>query len=37
VVAGSKAYEGTLVKGDKVVTADPVGQKWSNIFREKKQ
>jgi len=35
VVAGDKAYEGKLVKGDKVVIADPVGQKWSNIFREK--
>lgn len=35
VVAGAKAYEGKLVKGDKTVTADPVGQKWSNIFRDK--
>ncbi len=34
VVAGEKAYEGTLVRGDKVVLADPVGQKWSNIFRD---
>jgi LasA protease len=34
VVAGKKAYEGTLVRGDKVVLADPVGQKWSNIFRD---
>lgn len=35
VVAGEKAYEGKLVRGDEVVLADPVGQKWSNIFREK--
>ncbi|MFN8413642.1 MAG: peptidoglycan DD-metalloendopeptidase family protein [Anaerolineales bacterium] len=34
VVAGQKAYEGKMVKGDKVVIADPVGQKWSNIVRE---
>ncbi len=34
VVAGEKAYEGKLVRGDKVVIADPVGQKWSNIFRD---
>jgi len=35
VVAGEKAYEGKLVRGDEVVLADPVGQKWSNIFRDK--
>lgn len=35
VVAGEKAYEGKLVRGDEVVIADPVGQKWSNIFRDK--
>jgi murein DD-endopeptidase MepM/ murein hydrolase activator NlpD len=35
VVAGEKAYEGKLVKGDEVIIADPVGQKWSNIIREK--
>jgi hypothetical protein len=35
VVAGEKAYEGKLVKGDKVIIADPVGQKWSNIIRQK--
>lgn len=34
VVAGEKAYEGKLVRGDQVVIADPVGQKWSNIFRD---
>ena len=34
VVAGEKAYEGKLVRGDKVVIADPVGQKWSNIIRD---
>lgn len=37
VVAGEKAYEGKLVKGDKVVIADPVGQKWSNIMREENE
>jgi len=35
VVAGENAYEGKLVKGDEVIIADPVGQKWSNILREK--
>jgi LasA protease len=35
VVAGENAYEGKLVRGDEVVIADPVGQKWSNIFRDK--
>jgi len=35
VVAGENAYEGKLVKGDLVVIADPVGQKWSNIIRDK--
>src|SRR3990172_5602105 len=34
VVAGEKAYEGELVRGDEGVIADPVGQKWSNIFRD---
>jgi LasA protease len=33
VVAGDKAYEGKMVRGDEVVIADPVGQKWSNIVR----
>ncbi|MDO9302700.1 MAG: hypothetical protein Q7T89_15040, partial [Anaerolineales bacterium] len=37
VVAGENAYEGKLVKDDMVVIADPVGQKWSNIFREKNE
>lgn len=37
VVAGEKAYEGKMVKGDKVITADPVGQKWSNIIREENE
>jgi len=37
VVAGEKAYEGKLVRGDEVVLADPVGQKWSNIFRDKEE
>lgn len=34
VVAGEKAYEGKLIRDDEVVLADPVGQKWSNIFRD---
>ena len=34
VIAGEKAYEGKLVRGDEVVIADPVGQKRANIFRE---
>jgi len=34
VVAGERAYQGKLVKEDKEIIADPVGQKWSNIFRE---
>jgi murein DD-endopeptidase MepM/ murein hydrolase activator NlpD len=34
VVAGAKPYEGLLVKGDKTVIADPVGQAWSVIFRD---
>ena len=34
VVAGEVAYEGKLVRDDKVITADPVGQSWSNIIRE---
>ena len=37
VVAGEKAYEGKLVRGDEVVIADPVGQKWSNIFRKENE
>ncbi len=35
VVAGDKAYEGKLVRGDEVIIADPVGQSWSSIIREK--
>jgi len=35
VVAGEKAYEGKLVRGDEVVIADPVGQGFSSIIREK--
>lgn len=35
VVAGEKAYEGTLVRGNQTVTADPLSQNWSNITREK--
>ena len=34
VVAGEKAYEGKLIRGDKVVTADLVGQLWSIIIRD---
>ncbi|HMX19870.1 MAG TPA: LysM peptidoglycan-binding domain-containing protein [Anaerolineales bacterium] len=37
VVAGEKAYEGKLVRGEEVVIADPVGQKWSNIFRKENE
>jgi len=31
---GKKPYEGALIKGDKIVRADPVGQPWSIIFRD---
>jgi LasA protease len=34
VVAGDKAYEGKMVRGDQTVTADPVGEKKSNIYRD---
>lgn len=34
VVAGTKPYEGKLVRGDQTITADPVGQAWSIIFRD---
>jgi len=34
VVAGNKPYEGLLVRGDKTIIADPVGQSWSIIFRD---
>ncbi len=34
VIAGQKPYEGLLVRGDKTIIADPVGQAWSIIFRE---
>lgn len=33
-VAGKKPYEGLLVRGDKTIIADPVGQAWSVIFRD---
>jgi murein DD-endopeptidase MepM/ murein hydrolase activator NlpD len=33
VVAGAKPYEGLLVRDDKTIIADPVGQAWSVIFR----
>ena len=32
--AGDKPYEGKLIRGDQVITADPVGQAWSVIFRD---
>ena len=35
VVAGEKAYEGKLVRGEDVVIADPNGQSFSNIIRTK--
>ncbi len=34
VVAGAKPYEGLLVKDDRTIVADPVGQAWSVIFRD---
>ncbi|GAB4538231.1 MAG: hypothetical protein Fur002_01390 [Anaerolineales bacterium] len=34
VLAGAKAYEGKMAKDGQEITADPVGQKWSNITRE---
>jgi hypothetical protein len=34
VIAGEKPYQGMLVKGDKVITADLYGQLRSLIFRE---
>jgi hypothetical protein len=34
VIAGEKPYQGKLVKGDKVITADLYGQLRSQIFRE---
>lgn len=34
VVAGDKAYEGKLVRGDEVIIADPNGQSFSNIVRK---
>jgi len=37
VVAGAKAYEGKMVRGDEAVIADPVGQKWSNILRDDRE
>jgi len=33
VHAGAKPYQGTLTRGDRVVTADPYGQSWSVIIR----
>lgn len=33
VIAGEVAYEGKLIRGDQVVTADLNGQSWSNIIR----
>jgi LysM repeat protein len=34
VVAGNEPYKGLLVRDDKVVTADLLGQSWSSIIRE---
>ncbi len=34
VIEGNKPYEGLLVRGDKTIIADPVGQSWSIITRE---
>ena len=33
VHAGDKNYQGTLTRGGRTVTADPVGQAWSIIVR----
>jgi LasA protease len=33
VHAGEKAYQGTLTRGARIVTADPYGQAWSVIIR----
>jgi LasA protease len=33
-IAGEKPYEGKMIRGDKEILADPVGQKWSNIPRD---
>lgn len=33
VIAGTKAYQGKMVKDEEVITADLYGQKWANIFR----
>ena len=37
VQAGNIPYEGKLIKGNKTITADPVGQAKSVIFREEDQ
>jgi murein DD-endopeptidase MepM/ murein hydrolase activator NlpD len=34
VIAGDEPYKGQLVNGEQVVTADLLGQSWSNIIRE---
>lgn len=33
-IAGTKPYEGRLVRGNQTILADPVGQAWSIIFRD---
>ncbi len=37
VIAGEEPYKGQLVNGEQVVTADLLGQSWSNIIREKNE
>jgi hypothetical protein len=37
VYAGEKPYQGKLVKGDKVITADVYGQARALILREDEQ
>lgn len=37
VVAGEKPYEGKMIRDEDTVIADPVGQKWSNIFRDENE
>jgi murein DD-endopeptidase MepM/ murein hydrolase activator NlpD len=34
VHAGAKPYEGTMTRGSRTITADPVGQAWSIIIRK---
>jgi len=33
VHAGAQPYQGTLTRGERIVTASPYGQAWSVIIR----